>query len=580
MYVLTKSLMFITQMFTSIMYAVNTVFSATLNSINILPNTLKILTYIVLIVAIAGIVVAYIKATDIFNFSNARRYYKINKKSDETLLRSYFFMPDIYQIRNIYKKTASILAGNQTWFGIRFLQKKLGDFEPENKVFLILLTPVFLILWILSIPEIIIRFIFGFVCLTVLTILMFFLVIIPVPLLVCIILFLKAQQATFKKNSNMTFNCTECKREYSEPYYECPSCRNVHKKLTPGLYGLVSTNCAYPRATSRKRKIGFDSTNDLCNKKLPLYMTSKNELHMYSVCPHCGARKTTGTSENHGIQLVGASSSGKTTFLTAFWHIYRQRLQQMHKRGDISKLIFSPQEKFNELEDNFNSGISSSTSEKNAISYRIEHFFKGSKTSINLTIYDIAGEVFPAEDYDKIQEQYRYCEGIIVVIDPLNSSIVRDEYQDKNSEDLVNYSDTSPDIVLSSFIDELKKQKRLSTSKLDSVPVSVVITKTDVRVVKKSVGMTKIRITYKNNLAQYKSLNDARDKICREYLESIDFGDVVNILDANFKNINYYPVSAMGHNFGNGSYEPYGIIDAVEGLLKGKIRDVLMEEVG
>lgn len=494
----------------------------------------------------------------------------MGKGLDERLLRNFFFKPGLHQISNVYKKTKSILVGDQTWFGISYFQKRIGDYEPKCKVFLILLAPVFLPLWLLSIPEIIIRYIFGFLFLISVTIISFLIITFSSIMLKFSIPLFKLWQEVFKKVSKRTFRCNECQREYEEPYYECPRCGNIHEKLTPGLYGIINTNCAY---IINKADNSFVDIDSLCNKKLSLYMTGKDDLHNYNVCPHCKANNYIGTSENHGIQLVGASNSGKTAFLAAFWHIY---FKKINGYNDVS-VALTPQEVFEQLEDSFISGVSEATSEKNAISYSVEHVFNKCSTSITLTVYDIAGEAFDDEDYEITQEQYKYCDGIIIVIDPLNSTIVRSLYQDKNSEDLKNHSETSPDVVVSSFIGELKKQKRFGTNKVDSISVSVVITKADVKEVKKAIGMTKIKTLYNNNSEQYKSFDEARNVICKEYLESIDFGDVVNILEANFNNVCFFPVSAMGHNSGKGKYEPYGVVEAVERLLHSRIRNILTQ---
>lgn len=545
-----------------------------------LPFPYNILVYIIFFTAAFGAILAYIKSFYKFNVCNAREFYRLDIAKEERQLQGYFFGPAIHQIANVYRETKSILNGKQYWFGIYFLQKKVGDWQPDYKILLILLTPIFLLLWVMSIPEVAIRYIFGRILLFGMTLLHFVTVIVLKPIFSVISKILKIQQNQYKKIKKMTFVCPNCKRTCEEPYYQCPECGNIHKELSPGRLGFISSRCGYEGDTfpfKCQKKYGFFgkkipipySGEHICDAKLPLYMGSKYKLK--KICPYCGDILETGSTQNYGIQLVGASNSGKTAFLTAFWHLYLQKLK--NTKGVTVKL--TPNEKFEELQRNYTSGISYATTEKNAISYSVEHFFEDTDTTVNFSIYDIAGETFENEDYEKIQEQFSFCNGIIIVIDPLNSSVVRKEYENEYCDDLLNYSDTTPDSVITSFIDEFKKQRRIRADKTVDLPVSVVITKTDTRAVKKEIGKVKIRVRFKKEAEKYKSQNEARDSICREYLQKIDMGDVVNILDLNFSNVHYFPVSAIGHNSNEGEYEPYGIIESVEGLLQGKLLKIV-----
>jgi len=559
---------FISNIFSFIMGALTTASNSvksgvctTFDYVNELPIVLRILCYIVLSMALISAIAAYINALLIYTFSDATNDYRFEKKTSEKKLRNYFFKPGLYHISNIWKSSYdSIFTKNR--FGICWAQKALGDFQPFYKTLTIPLTPIFLVLWMLSFPEFLLRIVFGIVVITTLTLLHFFAVIVPLPLLAIVVATLKIQQNGYRNSKKLSYVCPDCKLESKEPYYKCPDCGEVHKKLEPGLFGLFCTTCAHPERTS-------EYSRQICKARLPIYMSGKSRLT--KVCPRCGNEHETGASKNFGIQLVGASSSGKTTFLTAFWHLYFERA----KKYPGLKLKLNPRDRFDELEKDYQSGNSMVTSEKNAISYSVEHFFPGESASINFTIYDIAGEVFPSEDYDKIQEQYRYCDGIILVIDPLYSSVVIGDYSDKNDDDLKKRSDTNPNVVLNSFINDFKRQRHTKSFQMNAIPISVVITKADVRAVKKVIGKTRIALASKKDASPYNSFDDARNSICREYLESIDFGDIINILDSNFKNVDYYPVSAMGHNTLEVAYEPFGIEDAILKLLTGKILNIM-----
>jgi GTPase SAR1 family protein len=553
-----------------------------------LPLPIEIVASATILIALVGAVFAYTKSFYKYSICNAPEYYRLHIAKGEKQLRNYFYSPVFHQISMVYKNTDATLGGKQYWFGISYLTKRIGDLQPNKDnsnyiIYFIFLTPIFLILWLMSIPEVIIRYITGSILLLSLTIIHTMIALIIKIILIPIPFVLTTQQKIFKRSRKLTFVCPDCKRTSEEPHYLCPECGNIHQELKPGKYGLFRTKCGFEGdgfpELYRRKYIFFgeyvsveNEAGSICDAALPVYMSGKNELQ--KVCPFCGSTGDTGSSLNFGIQLVGASSSGKTAFMTAFWHLYIEKI----KRYDGVSIRLTPNDRFEELERLYHSGVTTSNSEKNAISYSAEHFFNNSNTSINFSIYDIAGEAFELEDYEKIQGQFEFCDGIIIVIDPLGSAVVRAEYDTTDNDDLTNYSDVSADSIIASFIDEFKKQRRVRADRIVDIPVSVVITKTDTKAVKKHIGKAKISTRYKKEEGLYKSHDEARDMICREYLQSIDMGDVVNMLDLAFKRIHYFPVSSMGHNSENGSYEPYGVLEAAGNLLHEKLRKIVIGE--
>jgi hypothetical protein len=45
------------------------------------------------------------------------------------------------------------------------------------------------------------------------------------------------------------------------------------------------------------------------------------------------------------------------------------------------------------------------------------------------------------------------------------------------------------------------------------------------------------------------------------------YENAVNLIEAEFTNIRYFPVSAMGHDVEDGQYEPWGVLDPVFWLM-------------
>ena len=186
--------------------------------------------------------------------------------------------------------------------------------------------------------------------------------------------------------------CPNCKRKSVIPVFVCPTCGLEHKKLVPGPYGVTKRKC-------------------VCGTMLSTTFIggrSKYEAH----CPYCDTELFSSSSQQYGIQLVGGIGTGKTTFLAAFWHEYKDWMNCNH---NISYKE-TPEAAFFDLEEWFSTGKSESTLETNATMYSIIHTI-GQETPVQMTIYDIAGEAFDFAGSETQQQQFRYCEGFIVVVE-------------------------------------------------------------------------------------------------------------------------------------------------------------------
>jgi hypothetical protein len=244
----------------------------------------------------------------------------------------------------------------------------------------------------------------------------------------------------------------------------------------------------------------------------------------------------------------------------------------MERLDKNAKFRVEPYDYFESLEKAYNDGITESTSERNAISYSVVHQNKLGKDIQQFSIYDIAGEVFVDENFDGQQEQFAYCDGFIFIIDPLAVKEVR---QENEIDDPLLYSMDNVDSVICGFCNAFSALRGLKTTAKSKVPISVVITKADIKSVKKQLSRPKIQ-TLANS--EYRGdTNKARDTVCREYLFDIGLQNAVNNLEAKFTDVHYFPVSSIGQNPELGN-EPYGVFEAVEWIIYNKckvLRDIL-----
>ena len=317
--------------------------------------------------------------------------------------------------------------------------------------------------------------------------------------------------------------CPRCKRLSIVPLFQCPQCGTLHKNLTPGPYGIFRVKCT-------------------CGTLLPTTVfNGRSKLKAF--CPYCNENFAHGGAAQFGIQIVGPVSSGKTTFLAAFWHEYSNIL----KRSFGKDYTISPKKSFDELDRWYKNGLSSATTEMNASMYSIIHNFKDSKTPLQLSFYDIAGEAFNRLGDDVQQQQFQYCEGVILLIDPSTDS-------SKTHDSIAN------------FIFEIKKLKGISVDALIDVPVAAVISKADLY--RREIGLLRI-----NNEAKSRPDTDKKlipNEICRNFLQSHGFVTVLNLIDSSFTNVNFFPVSAMGHEANGSEYSSWGVLYPVLWILEQK----------
>ena len=184
------------------------------------------------------------------------------------------------------------------------------------------------------------------------------------------------------------------------------------------------------------------------------------------------------------------------------------------------------------------------------------------------SIYDIAGEMFDGftADSEIQQQQFNYCDGLLFLLDPFSSGSLREE-RVTSGNDLADFSDMPVEDVASNFINYLIRTGHAKAHARCNIPLSVLIAKADIREVKREIGPAKIKSIFQNNPDKYETLEAARDGECRRFLVDIGLSATVENLEAQFPNIHYFPVSAMGHSADGTEYEPWGILDPVEWIL-------------
>lgn len=425
--------------------------------------------------------------------------------------RNYFFGPGYHQVINIVKEAYDLQSGYIAKLGI--WKDKYSD------------KPWYLYIWILLcfIVAAFCTLFLGLAWLAIFSLVLFSVLVTGMSVFYIFFALLWGIDRLYLVLKSISSRCLNCKRTAIVPVFECPTCGMKHKKLTPGPYGVLKRKCA-------------------CGAKLPTTLFNGRS-KLQASCPYCEVEMAASDAHQFGIQLVGGMSAGKTTFLASFWHHYLKATSEV-KDLETKRV---PEETFDELDYWFDRGLSVSTAETNANMYSVIHRLP-EKTPLQFAFYDIAGEAFTQLDGNIQQQQFQYCEGVILVADPTAPIELTEN-------------------AFIGFLNTFKALKGKGSTKFSNLPLAVIISKADL--FKKEIGLVKIKAEHAKNALAYAdedgntSLARTRDGLCRTFLEDHGFGNVVNLIDSEFKTVSIFPVSAIGHEAEEGkAYEPWGVMQS------------------
>jgi hypothetical protein len=255
---------------------------------------------------------------------------------------------------------------------------------------------------------------------------------------------------------------------------------------------------------------------------------------------------------------------GKTAFVAAFSNLYASVAR--HKR--TLTITGKPDNYFYELIDMYNSGKTPLDTESRTYSIIHKH---GKIETDNLVFYKTFAEYVMLDKYSRSPKYFRFCDGIILIIDPLCVQSVKKELaQDDNSVDTASYSPNDTNELVVQFIHQYNTICGFGSGVMSNAPAVVLINKADMEVVNREIGLTKIKALYDENPSAYNNDESAaKDQICRAYLAKIGLINVLNNIDATFANVSFFPVSAIGHTAEEGrAFAPVGVIEPVAWIAK------------
>lgn len=360
----------------------------------------------------------------------------------------------------------------------------------------------------------------------------------------------------YLKRKKIFTACPECKARSLIPVYACPSCGIKHTNLTPGKYGIMHRKCN-------------------CGEKLgTCFLTGRKNYP--SFCSNCEHPLSDRENMPICIPVVGGRSVGKTAFITAF---SKKFVDEIAPRNGWTTEFYNDEKQqiFNDIVTDFNSGSTRMTDRPQDItktsSVSFSFFIKGKelKPERLLHVYDIAGEVFTDNSENEIQKQYEYCQGIVLIIDPFSIPSVRNRYESELlPEDVAGIGKADISGIVDSFINKLREVTGLSTGKMSTTPIAVVISKVDAPGIQKEIGKEAAE-SLLNELKEKNSNTkelDAEDYLCRKFLMEYGMESLLSGIDMKFKKNRYFACSAIGHTRDHGEYNPIGVMEPMEWIIK------------
>lgn len=365
-------------------------------------------------------------------------------------------------------------------------------------------------------------------------------------------------RAYLAKNKIFTA-CHHCKMKALIPTYLCPGCGVEHTHLVPGVYGVLKRRCT--------------GSSGSCGTVLPTaFFNGRSEL--VAECGNCHTPLNSRESRPICIPVVGGRSVGKTAFITAFAHDF---ITSVAPKKSLETEFYNAEKGsiYREIERAYSTSDFELTPVKSTdgiSSVSFSFFVKGEtlKPDRLLHIYDIAGEVFTQNVEVEVQQQYEYCHGIVMIVDPLSIDSIYYQYEPQLSEiDKGRRGAAENTDVVDAFINKLREVTGLSANKIHDVPLAVVLTKIDaIDELRTQLSTASARSLLNAEPEKYKSLEDAHDYQCRQLFVAHEMRHFVSTINLRFKNNRFFACSPMGHTATHGAFQPEGVMPVMEWLIQ------------
>ncbi len=339
----------------------------------------------------------------------------------------------------------------------------------------------------------------------------------------------------------------DCQASFIVPTYRC-SCGRWHTRLVPGKYGIFKRRCE-------------------CGEKLPTtFLNGRSKLEAY--CPECKKPLSGDTAcRQYAFPVVGGPSVGKTCFINMS---INQMMNKVAPEYGWNLSFVSKKEKNDHASSmaSLKKGIRLKKTELDSLTaYQLMLKLPKEKVGRRIYVYDISGEMFSNSGDVQRNNAYSYADGFVFIIDPLTIPRLAGELED--SIDMTSYGASAKDFedVLDIMVINLQKIFDLKDEDKINKNIAVVINKVDIPTLEEKIGESAVRLYQTNNSETCKNRMEARNTVCRKFLEEYDAGNFVRKVEMKFKNVAYFTCSSLGHNNEGQPYYGKNVVDPILWLL-------------
>jgi hypothetical protein len=321
-----------------------------------------------------------------------------------------------------------------------------------------------------------------------------------------LILGLRLVDSIRRRVRRASYECPVDHERFALPVYLCPVCGAQHARLVPGRWGIFKRECACGGTA-------LPTTVVNGRQRVPQRCPSGHSMSGFL-----------GFAENLPIAIAGGPSSGKSALLAGalielddpFSGLALEPLSE--SRDDYSRLV-----------DAMRSGVPPAKTTRERPPALVAEI-QGAGAAKALYAYDVAGEVYGAEDKVRGLRFLARSAGIVLMVDPFSIPQVAGDH----SEDLAKYaqqilpSSEDPMRVLERLLSTLKE----SGARIGNVPLAVVVAKTDACGIDREIEAL---------AASHGSAGAPR-----EWLAKNGAGNLVRTVEHEFKQVGWFSVSALG----------------------------------
>lgn len=301
-----------------------------------------------------------------------------------------------------------------------------------------------------------------------------------------------------------SYECPTDHERFALPVYVCPACGAEHHRLVPGRWGIFKRECGCGQTA-------LPTTVITGRQKVPQQCPGGHPMSGFL-----------GFAENLPVAIVGGPSAGKSTFLAG-------ALVELESpdTGMYIEPLSESRDAYSRLVDAMRAGV---TPEKTVDEQRpaLVAEVQGTGRSRALYAYDLAGEVYSAEDKVRGLRFLARSAGIVLLVDPFSIEHV--------AEDRAQQLAAEGSSVLPSSEDPMRVYERLlSTLKeaganTQDMPLAVVVAKSDALGVQDEID----------------ALAGAQGGAERAWLSANGAGNLVRSIEQDFKQIGWFSLSALG----------------------------------